>query len=204
MAERRAGPTSDKVLCVSAHSESLRARLRAIPVGTPPAPWVVVPPLAVGGLTNIGVSAANGTDMIMTISHDGRRVVDGRGTRVARDHTEPDDGWLDEFALEASGIGPLEGERLRIAGLSGGGLPLGTHDGWHVARVVIDWPSELVILEPPGCGALWPGHEAGCLTVFSNDAMELRVAGFSPSGRTLVIGTASDLHLYVRESSGPH
>lgn len=187
---------------MSTYTEALRARLRAIPVETAPAPWVELPPLAVGGLTNLGVSVADGTDLVMTISHDGRGVFDERGNRVARDRAEPSDRWLDEFALEASGIGPLEGERLRIAGLSGGGLPLGTQDGWHVARFVLDWPDELVILEPPGCGVLWPGHEAGCVAVFANDAMELRVAGFSQSGRTLVIGTASDLRLYVRAASG--
>lgn len=183
---------------VTDHVNDLRARVRAVPSGAPPAPWVRVPPVAVGGLTEIGVGEAGGEELILTVSSSGRAVFDLRGQRLARDRAEPDDDWHDPFGLEALGIGPLAGQRVRIAGLAGGGLPTGTRDGWGLVRFGVDWPADTVVLEPPGCGVLWPGHEAGCLAVFTDDASELRACGFTPSGRAIVLATGSDLHLFVR------
>ena len=184
---------------MSTYTDALRSRLLAIPVAPPPAPWTAIPPIAVGGLTNLGVGTADAVELVLTISQAGRGLFNDQGTLLARNSEEPDESWLDVFGLEAVGIGSLTDRRVRVAGLAGGGLPTSTRDGWHVSSLPIDWPHDLVILEPPGCGALWPGHERGCVAVFAHDACELRAFGFSPSGRILILASSADLHLYVRD-----
>lgn len=179
-------------------ADGLRARVRAIPTGSPPPPWVAVAPIAVGGLTDVGVSSSGGRELVLTVSHSGRAVFDTHGVRLARDYAEPSDAWLDEVGLGAFGIGPLADERVRIAGLSGGGLPTGTQDGWRVRSLPVDWPDDRVVLEPPDCDALRAGHENGCVAILANDTIELRAFGFSPSGQLLIVATSADLRLYVR------
>lgn len=191
--------SSVKLLAVSDYADALRTRVREIPVAPPPPPWVAVPAIPVGGLTNVGIDGSNGLELVLTISHAGRGVFNTRGDRLARDDQEPSDSWLDEVGLEAGGIGPLAERRVRIAGLAGGGLPTSTRDGWHVRNLPVDWRDDFVVLEPPGCGALWTGHQSGCVAVFARDECELRAFGFSPSGRVLVLASSGDLRLYVRE-----
>lgn len=70
------------------------------------------------------------------------------------------------------------------------------------AACQIDWPHDMVILEPPGCCALWQGHARGCVAVYANDPCELRAYGFSPSRRMLILASSADLRLYVRDSAG--
>lgn len=187
---------------MNSHTDALRSRIRAIPVAPPPPPWTAIRSIAVGGLTNLGVGTSDGAELVLTISHAGRGLFDDHGVLLARNNDEPDNAWLDETQLEAIGIDRLAQQRVRVAGLAGGGLPASTRDGWHVSSLPIDWPHDLVILEPPGCGALWPGHEAGCVAVFAEDASELRAFGFSPSGRVLILASSAEVRLYIRELPG--
>lgn len=182
--------------------ESVRERVRMVPTGPVPVPWQAVGPLAVGGLTEVGVdSSPSGDEFVLVVSGTGRGVVSTAGEVVARDRTDELSDWYDPIELVAEGIGPLEGKRVRLAGLAGGGLPLGTADGWAVGRYPVDWPDERVIIEPPNTGVLWPGHESGCVGLHGPDALfEVRAAGFSRTGRLLVIATAGDLALYTRRS----
>ncbi len=165
----------------------------------PPEPWTAVPVVHVGGLTDVGVRSADGIEYILTVTQSGRGLFDSADGLVARDRAEPPDDWVDQIGLEADGIGPLEGQRVRLAGLAGGGLPTATHDGWHITRAAIDWPNEYVFLEPPGRGVLWSGHEDGCAKLLGDEAVDLRAAGFSPTGRMLVLATAADLRIFVRD-----
>src|SRR5215813_5292756 len=103
------------------HLEALRRRIRTAPISNPPLPWKRLVVQAVGGLTEVGFG--EDSDFLLIVSSQGRGVVDCRtGERVARDRTEPDDSWYDERRLLATGIGPLEGKAIRLAGLHGGGL----------------------------------------------------------------------------------
>lgn len=181
---------------MSDHIDSLRSQVRAIPVSSPPAPWTAMPPIAVGGLTHIGVATAVGAEYLLVISHSGRGVFNEQGVLVARDRGDEVGDWIDEVALEATGIGPIEGQRVRLAGLTGGGLPTITADGWSLDSLPVDWPQQRVVLQPPGTGALWPGHEQGCVVVFTD--YELRAHGFSPSGRLLILASSSDLCVFTR------
>lgn len=170
-----------------------------IRTGPAPAPWRPPAVLAVGGLTEVGIATLpDGQEYVLVVSHSGRGVVTPDGDVVARDRADQVDDWCDPIMLTAEGIGPLRGKRVPIAGLAGGGLPLGTSDGWGVARYPVDWPDERVILEPPNAGVLWPGHEAGCTELGGGMVHEIRAVGFSPSGRLLLIATTGDLSLYTR------
>jgi hypothetical protein len=86
--------------------------------------------------------------------------------------------------------------------LFGGGLHATTDDGWTVDMVAPEWPHRRVILSADGgpndgpAGSTW-WH------VFNDEQHgELRAAGFSPSGRTLVMATASDVKLFRHQESG--
>jgi hypothetical protein len=115
-------------------------------------------------------------------SHAGRGVFDGTtGDRIARDASVDGD-WHDDDVPDAEGIGPLAGQRIRLAGLWGGALASATSDGWSLAR------------EP--LALVGPGGAAGQLLIDDDD--DPRAAGFSPSGRTLVVATASTLMLFGR------
>src|SRR5579863_298772 len=104
------------------HLEPIRSRIRSAPISPPLPPWKLIGGRAVGGLTEVGF--ADDSDLLLVVSSQGRGVLDCRsGEYVARDRTEPNDSWYDERRLRAFGIGPLEGQLIRLAGLHGGGLP---------------------------------------------------------------------------------
>jgi hypothetical protein len=180
--------------------EWVRAAVRAVPAGPVPHPWRALPFLHAGGLLEVGVHALpSGEELVLVVTTAGRGVLSATGELLARDRTEPDDDWYDEYALTADGIGPLAGMRIRLAGLHGGGLPRCTRDGWSVTYFPVDWPEERLVLEPPGRDVLFPGREDGCVQLFGpDDAMELRAYGFSPSGRLLVVAAPDGVRTYAR------
>ena len=179
---------------MSFHDE-LRNRLRLIPLGQPPAPWRPMVSQAVGGLTEVGF--ASQSDLLLVVSSQGRGLFDGRsGERVARDPAPPDDGWYDEVRLTASGIGPVDGQLIRLAGLHGGGLSACTDDGWGITRIAPDWPLESIVLDPPGSSVLYQGHDRGCLRIA--EGMEMRAYGFSETGLSLVVASSDHVELWCR------
>ncbi|GAA1612733.1 hypothetical protein GCM10009828_045820 [Actinoplanes couchii] len=153
-----------------------------------------------GGLIGVGFAAdpVTGRDLLLVASHSGLSLIDTvTGDRPARDDEE-DVGWPDDEDLTCPGIGPIAGARVRMAGLLGGGLHRRTRDGWAVKVVSPDWPSDRVLLsadDHPWTGNAW-WH------VFHAEVTELRAAGFSPSGATLVVATTSDVTLWTRSDLG--
>ncbi len=178
--------------------EHLRQRfayLDGLPVSEPPAPWERLPAIAVGGLWQVGF--APGSDLLLLLSSSGRGVVDClSGERLARDDG---DYYADGPSLEAEGIGPLEGHLIAIAGPSGGALTRVTHDGWGIELHPLSWPEEELFVCPPGETMLWqrPGAESALVKVRPLPSA-LVAYGFSPTGRSLVIATSSDLEIYRR------
>lgn len=151
---------------------------------------------AVGGLTDVGF--ADATDFLICMSADGLGVFDClTGERVARDR----DGnfAFDTGNLLVDGIGPLEGQRVRTARLAGGGLAVGTDDGWSVERHPFAFPDAEVFIAPPGQSLLWTqqGKEVR-LCKLGGFVTELRAYGFSPTGRSFVIATSSDVMMFMR------
>jgi hypothetical protein len=174
-----------------AHLEPIRKRIRATPISSPIPPWELVAVHAVGGLTEVGFS--DDTDLLLVVSTQGRGVIDCKtGERVVRDKTEPDDSWYDERRLRAFGIGPLEGQLIRLSGLHGGGLPNGGRDGWWLESITLDWPDVNLLLGGPWG---WIYDEK---TPFVKLAVEsaVRAFGFSDTGQTFIIATSSDVSIF--------
>jgi hypothetical protein len=177
---------------MSDRKRPIRKHVRALTTQHPPAPWTPHESIGVGGLTCVGFGEVSGQEFLLVVSHDGRGVFDLEGTRVARDRTPLDDEWHDPCRLTATGIGPLDGIAVPLAGLWGGGLPLITHDGWIVERIPVDWPDERIVLrtpDPPWDEMVQIHHE----TLF-----RVRAAGFSPSGAALVIASSGEFTLITR------
>jgi hypothetical protein len=190
-------------MMISEYQQGLRDRFLSARVIDPPdlwrsvfAPWSPVP---VGGLLGVGfgVDPSSGNDLLMVVSTQGHGVFDAStGVKVARDR-EPEVEEPTGPDLSCTGIGPLAGTRVRIAGLFGGGLHTGTDDGWGIDVVSPDWPHHRVLLST-GRGP-WQGSAGEqWWHVFHADYSELRAAGFSPSGRTLAVATSSDVMLWAR------
>lgn len=169
--------------------------IQAAKIGPPPSPWKCVGGGAVGGLQSVGFR--RNTDLLLVTSSQGSGVFNAiDGQRIARDRS--DDCGEDEINLEAIGIGPLERDVIRMAGINGGGLPKSTSDGWQAERFVLQWPEETILLVPPGSwiyGASF-GKRADFVKVFVG--LEIRAWGFSPTGKSLVLATSSDVTIYAR------
>ncbi|MEV8091924.1 hypothetical protein AB0P01_31290 [Streptomyces nigra] len=187
----------------------MRDRLLAAPMVSPPEPWRRVFDHAygrpVGGLLGIGFATHpdSGHDLVMVVSHDGHGLFDAvTGEMVTRDH-EPDeedavpDGVAD---LSCPGLGPVAGNRVRIAGLFGGGLHTTTGDGWTLEVVAPARPHERVLLSRDGGLPHAGPHGDQWWHIYHAHCSELRAAGLSPSGETIAVATSSDLALWTRRA----
>lgn len=177
------------------HLRERFGQLDSLPIAAPPV-WRLVAHHAVGGLTEVGF--ADGSDFLLVLSSSGRGVIDAlSGDRLARDDSE--NYPFEVGSLSSVGIGPLEGMSIRMSGLSGGGLPNGTDDGWSVERHPLAWPDEELFLSEPGHTMLWsPAGRAMAVYRLGNFVTEIRAFGFSPTGKSFVVATSSDLITYGR------
>ncbi|SNT28571.1 hypothetical protein SAMN05421812_104246 [Asanoa hainanensis] len=188
------------------YQRQLRTKYLSAPVVEPPAPWRAMAGrwscVPFGGLLGVGFGEhpETGEDLLMVVSGDGFGLLEvATGTKIARDR-DPDSevSTPDGPDLACPGIGVLAGSRVRIAGLFGGGLHTTTEDGRTIDVVSPEWPHHRVILSADG------GRNSGepgntWWHVFSDEGHgEFRAAGFSPTGRTLAIATASDVTLFMR------
>jgi hypothetical protein len=69
-----------------------------------------------------------------------------------------------------------------------------------VQQLFLDWPEECLLLIPPG-GDIYSEY-MGRPAVFAKLAVEsgVRARGFSPTGRSLVLATNSDLTVWARNT----
>jgi len=183
---------------MSTHAEALRERVRRLRPAPASLPWRRTGTPSVGGLLAVGFG--QNSDSLLAISHDGRGVFDCRkGGRVARDRGKlMTDADYDAIALTAAGIGPLEGQVVRVGGLTGGALPRTTHDDWSIEIVSPDWPEFTVILQPPGCSFIPSIQAERCVRLETLGAGEFRTAGFSSTGLSLVVATSADIDIWSR------
>jgi hypothetical protein len=180
---------------VPKHLQSLHARLLSMPVTAPPQPWRRCG-YAVGGLTDVAYDDAS--DLLLVLSSRGCGVFDCiTGERVARNDMIADH---DTSTLLVSGIGPLVIKTLRTAGLHGGGLASGSTKPprWTLSIQTLVWPTTAVFLLPPEHDLFGPlhGHPGDSTKVAAED--EFRAAGFSPTGRSFIVATNSDLMIFSR------
>jgi hypothetical protein len=176
------------------HLDEIRAKVRSASRSAAPPPWTHITTIAVGGVRAIGFD--RNSELFLVVSSQGRGVIDAvSGEKVARD---ADEYYEDAQHLEAEGIGPLASHTIRTAGLSGGGLPLKTADMWSIELVTMDWPVTDVLLFPPGAWLYGSLHKKPDSFTKLVSESELRAAGFSYSGRSLVVATSSDITIFGR------
>lgn len=195
----------DKLYSVSERRESLMGmpahlvpvvdHIRSLPVAAPPAPWKSVGAFAVGGLTDVGF--APGSDNLLVISSRGRGLFDCvSGKKIARN---PDDDFdFNTSNLEVEGIDNLEGTMIRTSGLHGGGLAKLTSDGWCAEELFIDWPEATLLLVEPDSWAFEKAFDKPANYTKVGIESEIRAWGFSPTGKSLVLATFSDLMIFSR------
>ena len=161
-----------------------------------PPPWKGPTYIAVGGLTDVGFG--DSSDLLICISSAGRGVIDClTGIKVARDDGETF--AFDRENLLVAGLGPLAERQIRTAGLAGGGLASGTSDGWNVERHPFAYPSEQLFVAPPVQTMLWtPNDDEMRLTKLGDFASGLTAFGFSPTGRSFIVATSSDVTIFSR------
>jgi hypothetical protein len=161
----------------------------------PPAPWRKVGDFAVGGLTDVGF--ADSSDLLLVISSTGRGLFDCRsGEQIARDSSE--DFEFNTANLYAQGIGPLAGQRIRTAGLHGGGLAVGSDDLWKLDLLTLSWPHQSLFLTPPGHWIYGPAfNKLGTTTKLVTES-EFRTFGFSPSGQSFIYAISSGMTVFSR------
>jgi hypothetical protein len=160
-----------------------------------PEPWIASGTQAVGGLTDVGFIP--GTDFLLVLSSQGRGIYDClTGQRVARDRDEAYP--FDTASLTASAFADFAEQTVHTAGIHGGGLALTTHDGWSIADFMFDWPEPIVTLSPAGLS--WEYAEMGRPTVIYRLPADstTRAFGFSPTGRSIVLASSSDLQMISR------
>lgn len=176
------------------HQERLRRRLEAMPFASPPFPWRQVSEASVGGL--LGVGYVGKSDDLLVVSGQGRGLFDClTGERIARDSDALFEN-TDESELTAPGIGKHLGVVVPIAGLEGGGLALGSRDGWRIDAIALSWPVHLIFLTSDyGSPA---DERASTWKIGSDEPCELRAAGFSPTGGSFVVATSCELKIYAR------
>ena len=116
---------------------------------------------------------------LLVVGFQGRGVYDlANGDRIARDRLD-DWSFFDEDSSTAAGIGPLEGERVPLAGLmSNRALPRES-GRWQVAME----GTSLVLTDASG--------EAQKVV----EPEEVRAYGFAPGG-TLVLATANSFRVF--------
>jgi hypothetical protein len=177
------------------HLDPVRQRVRAAKVTKPGSPWAFIGSITVGGLTEVGF--AEDSDLLLVISSQGRGIIDcTTGQKIARDRSEENaETWYGSHFLIGQGFGPLDGKQVRLAGLSGGGLPVCTKDGWSVERLAIDWPDDCLLLLEPFSSI----YRADARFLKLAVEREVRAFGFSFSGTSLIIATSSDVRILSRK-----
>lgn len=174
----------------------IRRQIRTTPLTPAPSPWRVSGVFAVPMMEAIGFD--RDSELLLVISRDSLGVIDcASGETIARKSGTQQDAWS-KHLLHAKGIGPLEHVDVGIAGRMGGGLPRATEDGWSLELVTLEWPTQDVLLVPPG-RALFVCHEDDDARFVRIDSHpEVHACGFSFSGRSLVIAAGDELTIYHR------
>lgn len=159
-----------------------------------PSGWSHVKTIAVGGLLSVGFSKNN--SYLLVVSSQGRGVINCEtGEKIARDD-EPYAG-LDSHELECLGIGPIEGEKIKLCSYNGGGLPQSNSAGDTLELVAPNWPEYDLILCRNHKNALVPGHQSECNIIYSE---HIRAFGFSWCGNYIVAACGSDLDIWKRNA----
>lgn len=179
-----------------AHRVKILQQLSTVREIREPEGWRLVVEMAVGGLLYIGFDEHS--ENLLVVSSTGRSIVDcTTGEKIARNY-EPPDEWLDEINLWCEGIGSMEKRKIRIAGISGGGLVSITEQGDSLCLVAPDYPRWDIIFEPHRTSVFLERDIAFCRRICSE--YTIRAYGFSSTGRTMVVATSSNLMVWTAQT----
>ncbi len=172
-------------MLISSSASSLKSDGRKLADDFMSATWTHLNTFAIGGLIQVGFAPQS--DYLLVVSHQGRGVFDCiSGQKLARDANDA----FDESELTAEGIGLLEGQKIRTAGLFGGSLPTTTADGWTLFEQSEE--TIQVFLKHDS----WTDDEAKF--VGDDEVCEMRSFGFSDTGNSFIIATSCDVTIYAR------
>jgi hypothetical protein len=153
---------------------------------------------AIGGLENVGF--ANGSDHLIVLSAQGKGIFNCfTGEKMFRSEEE----WWKDFDEKEStvkGFDFLENATIKICGLHGEDkLSKKTSDGWTITaseKTPDDHPFEKYLVTKIFLNN--PDHSQS-IFITKDGPCELRVFGFSETGKSLIVGTSCDLVIWSRE-----
>lgn len=155
--------------------------LSELPYREEPQGWGPRARISVGKIAYVGFGSES--RYLLIVGFAGRSVFDLE-TRGRVDKAPWGNGkWLDEQKLLCKGIGPLEGQTVRIAGIGGGGLPQQTKDGHVLYPVSPSYPCIDIVHQPPFPTRVRAEH-AGCALIYNGFVM---LCGFSYDGRVMLV-----------------
>ncbi|RXQ87401.1 hypothetical protein EO244_16470 [Ancylomarina salipaludis] len=173
----------------------LRGILNKIPRLECPIGWEMAT-FAVGGLTEIGFSDKS-ESLLLAISSNGRGLFDcSKLERIDRDYSEEFEINYEE--MTCIGIGQISGEKVRIAGLHGGGLPTTNKLGDSLEFMALDWPNLDFIFQPNWKSMYSERDIDDCVNFLRTDT--IKSYGFNKIGNCFVIATSSDLIIFKRKT----
>lgn len=173
---------------LSTYEEEIRAAaLRLVPEPAPE-PWREGAFIHAGGVAAAGWTA---DENVLLVSHDGYSVTTPSGSRLSRD-PDPARGFAalgpDCLAFPIPGTHAL----VRVFGLCGGDGARVSADGWSVEVITPLWPRRWALLRRPlGPGVRSFADGATRLELHGLDEHDWLCAGFSPSGKHLLIASGS-------------
>lgn len=195
---KKAPPVDDRDrIRLTDYQKQLLNRMRNMPQKKSPRGWEISVQKMVGGLRHIGFSEKQ-PGKLLVISVAGKSIIDGYGGQML--FRDPDDNNYDYVKLTSEGVADLKGETIRLAGITGGGLPIVNADGDFIRRCAPDYPEEIFIFEPTGRSIFYYDSfkQRGCYIIYS-PVSETVAYGFSPRGDLLVIADTATLMIWKKK-----
>ncbi|WP_193218023.1 MULTISPECIES: hypothetical protein [unclassified Imperialibacter] len=153
---------------------------------------------SVGGLTDVGFSLLY-PEILLVVSAQGRGLIDCKKFILSDRDSEVDGNWLNYQELWSFGIGKVSQEKIKIAGLNGGGLSTLTENGDSLELMALDWPICDIVFQPNWNSIYQEKSSHDCFNIFRDS--ELRAYGFSSNGQFLAIATGADVIVYSRKDN---
>ncbi len=175
--------------------DELRRQIQDMETQSPLAPWAKVSAHHVRGWM---FGFAEKSDLLLVVSLSGRELFDCTTGESIACHNE-NLTWFNWGMLSAQGIGPVKGQRVRLAGVYGGGLNTMTKEGWVLYSIAPTWPDYRVLLCPPQTAI--QHNLAACVQVEQHH--QILAIGFSPTGRSFIVAQPHTLHIFAREPNQP-
>ncbi len=153
---------------------------------------------AVGGLTEVGFSNEH-PELLLVVSSQGRGLIDCENLQKIDRDNEPTGTWINEHELWCMGIGIAANEKIRIAGLHGGGLPTSNKEGDSIEFFAPNWPIVNLIFQPNFLSIYTESETHKCFNILND--YEPRTFGFSTNGKYFLTATGGDVTVYRKNKT---